>query len=236
MSHLHTKEAAFETVIESHLLANGYQPVSKNGYDKGLGIFPQTVIGFIKDTQLKEWQKLEALLGTNTEQQVLQDLCRWMDNNGSLNTLRHGFKCYGRMLQIAFFKAAHTMNPELEKNYAANVLGITRQLQYSAKNTNSLDVTLSVNGVPVAIIELKSAFTGQTAENAKQQYKTDRDPRELLFEFKRRTLVHFAVDTEQVFMTTRLAGGATYFLPFNKGNNGSAGNPADPNGRTYCTA
>src|SRR5438552_12566202 len=159
-----------------------------------------------------------------------------MDVNGALATLRHGFKCYGRTLHAAFFKAAHELNPELEVRYAANRLGITRQLHFSARNEKSLDVTLSLNGIPVATVELKNPLTGQTVEDAIRQYRQDRDPRETIFEFKRRTLVHFAVDTEQVFMTTRLAGTATHFLPFNKGHNGGAGNPPDPAGRTYRTA
>jgi type I restriction enzyme, R subunit len=93
-----------------------------------------------------------------------------------------------------------------------------------------------VNGVPIATLELKNAMTGQTVENARRQYKQDRDPRETIFEFKKRTLVHFAVDTDTVLMTTRLAGSATHFLPFNKGDGGGAGNPADPQGRSYRTA
>ncbi|KAM3113170.1 type I restriction endonuclease [Phormidesmis sp. 146-33] len=103
-------------------------------------------------------------------------------------------------------------------------------------SAKSLDVTLSVNGIPIASLELKNPLTGQTFENAKHQYRKDRDPREPIFEFKRRTLVHFAVDTEEVWMTTRLAGDATHFLPFNQGCEGGAGNPPDPNGRTYRTA
>jgi type I restriction enzyme, R subunit len=236
MSSIATKEVAFESQIESHLLNHGYHSIDKHTYDKDKALFPQTVLDFIKATQQKEWSKLEILLGTNTEVQVLSDLCKWMELNGSLATLRHGFKCYGRTLHIAYFKAAHTMNPEAETAYAENVLGISRQLQYSSKHTKSLDVTLSLNGIPVATLELKNPLTGQTAENAKQQYAADRDPRELLFQFKQRTLVHFAVDTEQVAMTTRLAGNATYFLPFNKGHKGGAGNPPDPQGRSYKTA
>jgi len=139
-----------------------------------------------------------------------------MDTYGSLATLRHGFKCYGRTLRVAFFKAAHGLNPELEERYAKNRVGITRQLHFSARNEKSLDVVLSVNGIPVATVELKNPLTGQTVEDAMRQYRLDRDPREPIFDFKRRTLVHFAVDTEQVFMTTRLAGTATHFLPFNK--------------------
>ncbi|QDK81271.1 type I restriction endonuclease subunit R [Spirosoma sp. KCTC 42546] len=235
MSSSRVKEAAFETVIENHLLRNGYQTIDRQGYDTERAIFPGTVLAFIKQTQQKEWAKLEALLGDRTGEQVLRDLCKWMDDYGSLATLRHGFKCYGRLLHIAYFKASHTMNPELDANYAANCLGLTRQLRYAKKTAHSLDLTISLNGIPIATVELKNPITGQTVQHAIQQYKQDRDPREPLFEFKRRTLVHFAVDTEQVYMTTRLAGNATYFLPFNKGNKGGAGNPEDEKGRTYRT-
>ncbi|MEK7255388.1 MAG: type I restriction endonuclease, partial [Bacteroidota bacterium] len=231
-----TNEAAFETVVETYLLAHGYHAVANSDFDKERAIFPKTVLSFIQTTQPKEWKKLEALLGDQTSNQVISDLCKWMDTYGSLATLRHGFKCYGRNLQIAYFKAAHTMNPELEASYAANVLGLTRQLIFSGKGNKSLDVTISLNGIPIATVELKNPLTNQTVEDAKRQYKQDRDPRETIFEFKRRSLVHFAVDTEEVYMTTRLAGDATYFLPFNKGFEGGAGNPPDPAGRTYNTA
>jgi len=229
-------EAAFETVIEAHLLANGYTPVAPEGFDRERAIFPETVLAFIHETQPKEWAKLEALHGERTGEQILGDLCKWMDQNGALTTLRHGFKCYGRTLHVAFFKAAHELNPELETRYAANRVGLTRQLHYSPRSEKSLDVTLSLNGVPVVTLELKNPLTGQRVEDARRQYKQDRDPRETIFEFKRRTLVHFAVDTESVLMTTRLAGTATHFLPFNKGCDGGAGNPPDPAGRTYRTA
>lgn len=236
MRNTNTLEIAFETVIEDYLYNNGYQHIAKEDYDKEKAIFPNTVLKFIKDTQDKEWSKLEVLLGANTGEQVISDLCKWMDSNGCLSTLRHGFKCYGRTLFVAFFKAPHTMNPELDKQYSQNILGITRQLQYSTRNTNELDVTISINGIPIVTAELKNPLTGTTTEHAIRQYKNDRDAREILFEFKRRSLVHFAVDTEQVYMTTRLAGAATYFLPLNKGFEGGAGNPPDPNGRTYKTA
>ena|GEM_PF-7101 len=229
-------EAAFETVIEHHLLAHGYVAAAGDGFDQERAHFPHVVLDFIKDTQPREWAKLEALLGPKTGEQILADLCKWMDANGSLATLRHGFKCYGRTLHVAFFKAAHELNPELEARYARNRLGLTRQLRFSARSSESLDVTLSVNGIPVATLELKNPMTGQNVEDARRQYKQDRDPREPIFEFKRRTLVHFAVDTEAVLMTTRLAGSATHFLPFNKGKGGGAGNPADPHGRAYRTA
>jgi type I restriction enzyme R subunit len=231
-----TNEAAFETVIETHLLQSGYLRVARDSFDRERAIFPETVLAFIRETQPREWAKLEALHGDKTGEQILGDLCKWMDANGALATLRHGFKCYGRTLHAAFFKAAHELNPELEVRYAANRLGLTRQLHFSPRSEKSLDVTLSLNGIPVATVELKNPLTGQTIEDARRQFKQDRDPREPIFEFRRRTLVHFAVDTESVLMTTRLAGTATHFLPFNKGCDGAAGNPPDPAGRTYRTA
>jgi type I restriction enzyme, R subunit len=229
-------EIAFETVIEACLLQNGYVSVAREGFDRARAIFPETVLAFIRETQPKEWDKLNRLHGDKTSEQVLGDLCKWMDQNGALATLRHGFKCYGQTLHVAYFKAAHELNPELEARYTANRLGLTRQLHFSPRSEKSLDVTLSLNGIPVATVELKNPLTGQRVEDARRQYKQDRDPREPIFEFKRRTLVHFAADTESALMTTRLAGSATHFLPFNKGCDGGAGNPADPNGRTYRTA
>ena len=231
-----TTEAAFESVIEAHLLDNGYVPIGGDGFDRERAIFPATVLGFIRETQPAEWARLEAQLGAQTGEQVLADLCKRMDDHGALATLRHGFKCYGRTLRIAYFKAAHELNPELEARYAANRVGVTRQLRFSPRSEQSLDVVLSVNGIPIVTLELKNPLSGQTVEDARRQYRQDRDAREPIFAFKRRTLVHFAVDTESVLMTTRLAGSSTRFLPFDKGCDGGAGNPADPHGRNYRTA
>lgn len=231
-----TSEAAFETAISEVLLAGGYTAVESGAFDRERAIFPEVVLAFIQATQTQAWKKLEALHGTKTGERVLQDLCKWMDTYGSLATLRHGFKCYGRTLRVAFFKAAHGLNAELEARYAANRLGLTRQLHFSPKNEKSLDVTLSVNGIPMVTLELKNPLSGQSVEDAMKQYRHDRDPREKIFDFKKRTLVHFAVDTEAVHMTTRLAGTATHFLPFNKGCDGGAGNPPDAHGRNYRTA
>jgi type I restriction enzyme, R subunit len=228
-------ETAFEQVIEDHFLTHGYLKTLTK-FDKTRAIFPEIAIAFIRQTQPKEWAKLEALHGENTANQIITDLCKWMDTYGSLHTLRHGFKCYGRTLRIAYFKAAHSLNTDLETRYNANQLGITRQLQYSDRNHNELDITLSLNGIPLITIELKNPVTGQTVEQGKQQYRQDRDPHEIIFEFKRRTLVHFTIDTEEVWMTTRLAGKATHFLPFNQGDNNGSGNPPDPQGQTYRTA
>src|SRR4051812_5601907 len=178
-----TSETAFETVIETHLLANGYTLVAPETFERERAIFPEAVLGFIRETQPTEWAKLEALHGERTSEQVLGDLCKWMDQNGALATLRHGFKCYGRTLHPAYFKAAHELNPELEARYGANRLGLTRQLHFSARCEKSLDVVLSLNGIPVATVELKNPLTGQTVEDARRQYRQDRDPRETIFEF-----------------------------------------------------
>lgn len=245
---IHT-ETDFESAIESHLLQHGYLKLNSKAFDIDRVIFPATAIEFIQQTQPQEWARLEQLHGDNTADRILSDLCKWLDTYGSLQILRHGFKCYGRTLRIAYFKAAHNLNPELERQYQANQVSITRQLRYGkpdkkstysvnspAPNSGIIDLTLSLNGIPLITLELKNPLTGQTAEDAKHQYRQDRDPRAQIFEFKRRTLVHFAVDTEVVWMTTRLAGNATYFLPFNQGNAGTPGNPPDPQGRNYRTA
>ncbi len=236
MSNNQTKEIAFEKSIEEVLLNSGYQSIPSQSFDKEKAIFPEQIIAFIKDTQPKEWQKLESILKENTATQIIYDLTKWIELHGVLATLRHGFKCYGKQLQIAYFKPSHSMNDEVLEKYEKNILGITRQLYYSTRNTNSIDVVLSLNGLPLVTLELKNQLSHQNILHAKRQYKNDRDPRELIFEFKKRTLVHFAVDTDVVEMTTRLAKDATYFLPFNKGNNGGAGNSVDLEGLSYKTA
>ena len=231
-----TSEAAFETAIEAVLLAAGYNRLAGKGFDRERAIFPDEALAFIQATQAKVWGKLEALHGGQTGERVLDALCKWLDTHGTLDTLRHGFKCSGRTLRIAFFRPAHGLNPELEARYQANRLGLTRQLHFSPRSEPSLDVALSVNGIPVLSLELKNPLTGQTVADAIHQYRHDRDPREPIFAFTNRTLVHFVVDTEEAHMTTRLAGSATYFLPFNRGLDGAAGNPPDPEGRNYKTA
>jgi len=231
-----TSEVAFETAIEDVLLADGYAKLVSADFDRERAIFPQVALDFIRDTQAQTWAKLETLHGEETGERVLQALCKWMNTHGALTTLRHGFKCFGKTLRVAFFRPAHGLNPDLEARYQANRLGLTRQLHFSARNEKSVDVVLSVNGIPVVTLELKNPLSGQTAANAIHQYRHDRDPREPIFQFTKRTLVHFAVDTEEVHMTTRLAGSSTHFLPFNRGAGGGAGNAPDPKGRNYKTA
>lgn len=231
-----TSETAFETAIEDILLSQGYERHNSKSFDREKAIFPEVALDFIRTTQTNNWEKLQALHGDKAGERVLEALCKWMDREGALATLRHGFKCFGKTLRIAFFRPAHGLNPDLEARYRANRLGITRQLHFSPKSEQSLDVVLSVSGVPVVTLELKNPLSGQTVANAIHQYRNDRDPREKIFEFKKRSLVHFAVDTEEVHMATRLTGTSTFFLPFNRGRDGSAGNAPDPQGRNYRTA
>jgi type I restriction enzyme R subunit len=236
MSDKRVSETAFETVIEAQLLAAGYTVVDGQAFDRERAIFPEEALAFIRSTQPQIWSKLEASHGEQTGPRVLEALCKWLDSHGALATLRHGFKCFGKTLRIAFFRPAHGLNPELEARYQANRVGLTRQLHFSPGSEQSLDVVLSVNGIPVVTLELKNPLTGQTVKHAIHQYRQDRDPREPIFVFTKRSLVHFAVDTEEAHMTTRLAGSSTHFLPFNKGFKGNAGNPPDPKGRNHKTA
>jgi type I restriction enzyme R subunit len=230
-------EYAFETAIEHSLTASGgYTKLAPEAFDQERGLFTQEVLSFIKVTQLREWEYLVSLQKDRAEETLLDDLCRALNSGheGCLAVLRHGFKCFGKLFRVAYFAPASGLNPDTQRLYDANRLTITRQLRYSSRHGNTLDVTITLNGIPVATAELKNPMTGQTWRNAVTQYKHDRDQVDLIFQFKKRTLVHFAVDTDEVYMTTRLAGNNTYFLPFNKGSNGGAGNPENPN--DYKTA
>lgn len=224
-----TTEKGFEQAIESHLLSNGYIKGSPTDFDPKLAIFPEILLAFLKDTQANEWKKLSAIYGHEVEQKVIQRVVQDLDQRGMLDCLRHGVRDRGVLLKLAHFKPATGLNPETLTLYDKNVLTITRQVHFSLKDPNlSVDVLLSVNGLPIATAELKNPFTHQTVQHAKKQYQNDRDPKEPLLQFKKRALVHFAVDPDEVFMTTKLAGKSTFFLPFNKGRNGGKGNPDNP--------
>ncbi len=230
-------EHAFETAIEHHLTtAGGYEKGDWEAFDPQHGLFSQDVISFVQTTHPKEWAYLKTLQKDKAGEILLDDLCRALDSDheGCLKVLRHGFKCFGKLFRVACFAPASGLNPDTQKLYAANRLTVTRQLRYSEKHGNTIDLVLSLNGIPVATAELKNPLTGQTWRNAVHQYKHDRDPKDLIFQFKRRTLVHFAVDPDEVYMTTRLSGDNTHFLPFNKGDGSGAGNPENPDG--YKTA
>jgi type I restriction enzyme, R subunit len=151
-----------------------------------------------------------------------------VDKRGTVDVLRRGVIDHGVLIRLAYFRPAHGLTPELVQRYRANRLTVTRQREYEQGSSKKLDLALFVNGLPVATAEIKNQLTGQTADDAKAQYRNDRDPRNVTL--SRRAVVHFAVDTEQVAMTTRLAGAATKFLPFNRGREGGAGNPAVADG------
>jgi len=231
------REIAFESAIEHYLTEeDGYTKLSSETFDQEHCIFPEIILSFIQKTQPKEWAYLENILKDRTGETLLSDLCKALDSSheGCLSVLRHGFKCYGKLFRIAFFKPASGLNPETIRLYNENILTVTRQLKYSPKHNNTLDVVLGLNGIPLVTLELKNPMTGQTWRNAKYQYQNDRDPNDLIFQFRKRTLVHFAVDTDEAYMTTQPMGKSTHFLPFNRGNNGGAGNPENPG--NYRTA
>ena len=236
-------ERAFETAIESGLTGSGgYEKRHSGAFNESIALFPDDVTGFLKDSQGGKWDALKVLLGKSAASTVLDSLSKELDLKGTLHVLRHGFKCYGKTFRMAYFRPNTRMNPEAAKHYAENRLTTTRQVAFTsvmkkADGNNRrciIDVTLAVNGIPVVTAELKNPLTGQRAAAAMRQYENERDERDLLFAFKKRALVHFAVDPDEVWMTTRLMGKETDFLPFNRGNNRGAGNrPVEGNWKTH---
>ena len=227
-------ETHFENAIELGLITQGgYTKRSPKDFDEALALFPNDVVAFLKESQPNRWSQLEALLSERTEATVLDSLYKELETKGTLHVLRHGFKCYGKALRLAHFRPNSGMNPEAAALYAKNRLTITRQVSFAsvlkkADGSNRrciIDVTLSVNGLPVVTAELKNPMTGQRASNAVAQYMDERDGRDPIFRFKKRALVHFAVDPDEVWMTTQLKGKETFFLPFNRGHLHGAGNP-----------
>ena len=230
-----TSEQTFETAIIQSLVENGgYTIGDASEYSPELGLFKNEVLMFLQKSKPKQWAKISQIHGNETNTRIIQRLHKEMDLHGSLHVIRHGFSDYGVKFKMAFLKPESGLNPETQELYEQNRLKVYRQVKFSSKNNNRIDLVIALNGIPVATLELKNRFTGQTANNAKKQYNTTRDQRELLFAFKKRALVHFAVDDEEVYMTTKIEGSKTVWLPFNKGYNNGAGNPPNPNG--YKTA
>ena len=226
-----TTENTFETAIVQSLIDNGgYSAGNAQDFSPELGMFKEEVLHFLKETQPENWQKIWGIHGSDVDNRVIQRIYKEMDLRGSLDVIRNGFIDYGVRFKLAFFKPESGLNPETQILYNKNSLKIYRQVYFSSQNKNSIDLVFSLNGIPVASMELKNHFTGQTAENARNQYATTRDNRDLLFTFKKRALVHFAVDPDEVFMATKLDGNRTYWLPFNLGNNKGKGNPLNPSG------
>lgn len=229
------RESGFENFIEKHLTEkNAYRRREPSHYDKEQCMDTDLLFEFLRTTQEKEWQKLAEHHGEDlVNEKFLSRLDDEITARGVLDVLRRGVKDNGCNFALAYFQPATGINEETKQLFAANIFSVIRQLKYSTQNESSIDMVLFLNGLPIFTVELKNQLTGQSIAHGKKQYRTDRDPREKLLSF-RRCLAHFAVDTEEVAMTTRLEGLRTHFLPFNKGDGLAAGNPINPKG--YKTA
>jgi type I restriction enzyme R subunit len=221
-----------EIVLEQHLVSQlvqgqGYIERSPEDYDRPLALDKGLVLRFARETQAQEWQKLEAQYASSVEAEFFKQLDKALKARGTLDVLRQGLKLIPNIhFRNCFFKPASSLNPELVHLYEANILSVIRQVRYSQKNENALDVVLFVNGISVATLEIKNLLTGSTFRHAERQYRADRPPAgEPLLTFRRGALVHFALDEDNVSMTTRLQNGKTRFLPFNRGHECGAGNP-----------
>ena len=234
------KEKQLEADIETFLTTKGgYVKGNPHDFNRETAFNEQTLLQFIKTTQPKMWKRYETTYPSNPEESFIANLCKAIKNEGLLNLLRHQFKDRGMKFHLCYFKPELSYNKEAVELYDQNILTCVRQLRYSLSNENSIDIVLFLNGIPVVSMELKNQFTGQNVNNAIRQYKFDRATKDTLFEFKNRVFVHFAVDLYNIYMTTRLTGDSTYFLPFNQGSNGAgnvggAGNPQNPDG--YMTS
>ncbi|MCR2065103.1 type I restriction endonuclease subunit R [Campylobacter helveticus] len=223
-------EKDLESLIEAHLLNNGYIKRESKDYDKSLCMDKELFERFLQSTQAKALQELEKR--NIKEQELLNKVASQIQNKGILKALQAHIEIMGVKLFLAYPKPNSSANPQALENYEKNIFSITRQLYFSEKNNNSLDMVIFLNGLPLITIELKNPFTGQNVYNAIEQYKKDRDPRERIF---KQSVVHFALDSDLIYMSTKLEGVGTRFLPFNRGlNNGSGaigcecggGNPA----------
>ena len=238
MNDLH-REISFEVEVCEYLAAHGwlYAEGDAAHYDRALALFPVDVLAWVQESCPDAWKALTKNHGTQAGDVLLARLREQVNTRGTLDVLRHDVEMIGlrQKLPVAQFKPALAMNPEILTRYAANRLRVVRQVRYSLHNENCIDLVLFLNGLPVATVELKTDFT-QSVEDAVDQYRFDRLPRtkgnpaEPLLSFPCGALVHFAVSNNEVQMTTKLAGAATRFLPFNKGDHGAAGNPPNPNG------
>lgn len=240
MSDFDVKEKRFEQDIEAYLVKDGgYKKGKPSAFDRKLALYKETFISFIKTSQPKNWERYVKIYGADSEKHIVERFCREVKLNGILKVLRKGFVDRGITFRVVYWKPETSINETSKKQYEDNILHCTRQLHYSLLNENSIDIVLFLNGIPVVTMELKCQFTGQNTTNAINQYKFDRASKDAIFEFKNRVLVHFAVDLSNVYMTTKLEGAKTYFLPFNQGSNGAGkvggkGNPINENG--YATS
>ena len=240
MSDFDVKERRFEEDIEDYLLNfGGYTKGNPATFNRTSGLDEGVFIEFVKNSQPKQWERFVKIYDAQAPKQLIERFSREVKQTSLLNVLRHGFTDRGIKFRAVFWKPETTLNETSKIQYDANIMHCTRQLHYSVKNENSIDIVLFVNGIPIVSMELKCQFTGQNTTNAINQYKFDRAGKDAIFAFKERVLVHFAVDLTNVYMTTKLEGASTYFLPFNQGSAGAGkvggkGNPNNDNG--YDTA
>lgn len=223
-------EKGFETLIVNWLVdQNGYQQGTNEDYNKEYAIDETRLFRFLNDTQPKEMDKLGVNQSDQKKRQFLNRLSGEITRRGIIDVLRNGIKAYPADLILFYFTPTEN-NEQAKRLFDQNIFSVTRQLRYAIDASKlALDLCLFINGLPVITIELKNHFTGQTTADAVEQYKKDRNPRELLFSFKR-CIVHFAVDDQTVQFCTKLCGKASWFLPFNKGYHDGAGNPPNPEG------
>lgn len=226
-----TSERRFEDEIEYWLTHFGssefdmYESRSLSSYDRELGLCPEDLLGFVLETQPQQWERLGRIYGAKAGEKFCKRVARELDRRGVVEVLRCGVEDLGVRFKLVFFAPGSDLNELLAEKYWANRMTVVRQLRYSIKNDNSVDTVLFVNGIPVVTLELKNQLTRQTYRDGIDQYKRSRPSSELLFGLNRRAVVHFAVDTDEVWMTTKLAGLDTVFLPFNRGCHNGAGNP-----------
>ena len=230
------KEKNFEADIERYLITEGgYVKGNQDTYDKERAIDMPVLISFIEKTQPKQWKRYVTKYGDKAERQLYRVFQDDVTRYGLIYVLRKGISDVGINIRFCYFAPASSLNDELVANYHANILTVTRQFAYSKLNRNTIDMVLSLNGIPVVALELKNQFTGQNVEDSKRQWRTDRDPKEPLFRFNNRILAYFGVDLYEVALTTELKKEKTFFIPFNQGSNGAgkvggAGNPEREDG------
>ena len=224
-----TSEHGLESLIVNHMTSSGWVPGQPRDYDRAYAVDLVQLCAFLKATQEPLVEALELGTDNPTRRKFLARLQGEITKRGTIDVLRHGIKHGPQQVEL-FYGTPTPGNAKAEERFAANRFSVTRQLRYSEDETQlALDLGLFINGLPIATFELKNSLTKQTVDDAVWQYKKDRDPRELLFEFGR-CMVHFAVDDHEVRFCTHLKGKASWFLPFNKGYDDGAGNPPNPDG------
>lgn len=224
-----TSEKNLETILVSYLCdAQGYEEGTSEDYNKNYALDTERVKRFILSTQKKKAENTACFVSEVSERKFFAELNKQLASRGITDVLRKGFRYISELFDM-YYPLPSELNPTAQEMYAKNIFCVTRQLFYSKDNSNSIDVMVSLNGMPVMTMELKNHYTNQTVENAIRQYQTDRDASDPLLAPKR-CAVHFAVDDDNIRMCTWLCGKSSWFLPFDKGANGGAGNPVNPNG------